>query len=182
MSETATSACASCGTPVKWLRIYNGALRPFAPEVRPGGTENVTRAERWFFVRGRGLVPSSVLNDPELDARDYLVVHHCVDFQTLFSKDQEARMSQHETINKPGPRPPDLPLDQYHEYTYRWPTSWAHIVGDYRYVALCGDRMPEGRRELPHERERMKRLPVCTTCYSRFESRRGRPRSQHRAS
>ncbi|MFF2454991.1 hypothetical protein [Isoptericola sp. NPDC058082] len=147
-----------------WATLYNGTRRPFNAEPRDPNPDGVYPAERWYPMRDKRMTPSGMLRDDEIVGRQYLTQHVCVAWQV------PALTSAPEIAHLQGVvRTSDLQMDSRHEYTYRWPSSWAHVLGDHQFQALCGDRMPEGRRTGSRERERLRSMPVCPRCMEHLE-------------
>lgn len=153
--------CPRCGQPVTLALLYNGKSLRFNIEPRDPHPDGHYPAERWFAIRGRGMTPESLLNESEITGRQYLTLHACV---SRVSKRDEQEARTLIAARSGSPLTGEMQLDSRYEYTYRWPSSWAHILGEYQYVALCGVRMPEGRRTATRERERLRSMRVCPNC------------------
>jgi hypothetical protein len=165
MPTLTTMPCHLCKNPVVQLPVFNGARMTFnavAIEPQDGDPPQAT-GEHWYPMRGRGAVPGDMLPERDTIGRAYLTRHRCVPVQDL------ARHELIEIRNLTGTvKTQHMVLDQLHEYTYRWPSSWAHILRDVQYTALCGERMP-GRRSASRERERLRDMPVCPKCMEHLE-------------
>lgn len=160
---TGAAPCSACGQPVIHLTLYNGQRRLFDAQPHDGAT--TTRAERWFLSASRGAVPQDLALDVPPGA-DYLTLHRCINARVGYAEPDIA--ADRAIARSKGTRVVDLPLvDPHHEYTYRWPSSWAHIART-PFQTICGSRMPEGRRTKPRERERLRSMPVCPTCIERY--------------
>lgn len=165
--------CHQCGNEVVQLRIFTGARRTFnAVAVEPVGPETGALAEHWYPMRTGSTIPGDMLPAREVEGRPYLTLHRCVPVADI------GRHTLMEIRRTPGAvKVQDLVLDQLHEYTYKWPTSWAHIIGEYEFQALCGERIPSGRRTNQRERERLHGMSVCAQCMRKLnlsEESRGR--------
>ncbi|MFC7876874.1 hypothetical protein [Isoptericola sp. NPDC057391] len=156
--------CHQCGNDVVQLPIFNGSRRAFnAVAIEPVEGDTGALSEHWYPMRGKGALPGDMMAAADIVGRPYLTLHRCVPIADI------ARHSLMEIRWTPGAvKVDDLVLDQLHEYTYRWPTSWAHILGEHPSIALCGERMP-GRRTNARERERLHTMVVCAQCMERLE-------------
>ena len=163
-------SCPSCGEMVAWLTLYNGRSAPFNPDPRDPDPERGLPAERWFAMRGQGMTPSNLLPEAEIEGRQYLTQHRCV--RAVRAPDDATMIA----LTSAEPLTTELVLDPRHEYTYRWPGNWAHILGEYQYRAICGETMPQGRRVAPRERERLRNMRVCPKCSARLSAPVGRGR------
>lgn len=158
--------CDQCGNEVVRLPIFNGGWRAFnAVAIEPNRDDDPgsgALAEHWYPMRGQGALPGDMMAVADIAGRPYLTLHRCVPIADI------GRHALMEIRRTPGAiKAQDLVLDQLHEYTYKWPTSWAHILGEFPYLALCGDRMP-GRRTNQRERERLHDMPVCAQCMDKL--------------
>jgi hypothetical protein len=161
------STCTDCGRPVLWTPVYNGHHRMFDGDPHPPDT--TVRAEHWFLLRGRGLVPESMLKTRP--TTESLTLHVCAGL----SRGLRAMGVVQSIVDRRSwlALVPEVPLTAApgeYEYTYRWPTEYAHIIklrapGH----ALCGTATWVGRRDLPREQERLQGMPVCETCVHRYE-------------
>lgn len=164
MRTLAPGQCDRCGEHVTWGVQYNGARRPFntAAITPPRGDSTSDLSARWYAVRGKGMVPGDMLNTEGLSERPYLTRHLCIPKIGTDSSILEIR-------NLPGQvKVEHLQLDSLHEYTYRWPSHWAHVLRHDQYRAICGSSMPQGRRTNPRERARLRDMPVCPECIERL--------------
>lgn len=161
--------CRNCTALVVWLPIYNGHSRPFDPTVYADGTHDV--AERWYVRRDPVVaVSADVAGSTVKPGSAYLVEHHCTGSRRggMIPGEEEPANTKLDRARRDGPFVRDLPLqDPYCTYTYRWPSSWAHIV-HHGYTAICGARMHSPVRTRPDERERLKGMPVCPDCKTTY--------------
>lgn len=154
--------CKHCQREVVWLQLYNGTTRPFNAQQR--SPTQRTEAEQWYAIAGRGMVPRTLLSDMSVGDRPYLTQHICLSVLSGW----DGKYEKFEISRTEGTRVPDLVLGPEHEYTYRWPSSWAHILERFPYQAICGARMPEGKRTRERERDRLRNMPVCPNCETRY--------------
>lgn len=162
-----TESCRTCGAPTVFLGTYNGQREQFdvEPVTNPAAPESV----RWYVSRTRGAVPATVAQRPV--GEPFLMRHTCrLTREGVGDKELQAHSIAHST----GPRVPELELVEGYAYSYRWPTSWAHVVRDE--MTLCG-----ARSVLVHlteaERRRLETMPVCPGCAARFRAHQDRRRA-----
>lgn len=160
-------ACRTCSAPTVLLETYNGQRERFdvEPVTNPAAPDSV----RWYISRSRGAVPATVVARPRDEP--FLMRHTCrLTREGVGDKELEA----HTIAHSPGPQVPDLALVDGYTYSYRWPTSWAHIVAND--MTLCG-----ARSVLLHlteaERRRLEHMRVCPQCIARYRGHRERRRA-----
>lgn len=164
-------ACGACGAPVLWFRLYNGHTRPFDATEHTSSTH--TMADRWYVRRNpRIAIPADVAGTTVRDGTPYLIEHQCHgtrrDIFAIQRDDDEPTTTALAVARREGPYARSLPLTDTHcTYTYRWPTSWAHIV-HHGYTAICGAMMHGPIRTKPSEREHIKDMPVCPDCRTTY--------------
>jgi hypothetical protein len=162
--------CRDCSAKVIWLPLYNGHTRPFDPTVYTAGTHDV--AERWYIRRDPLMaVPEDIAGSSVPPGSDYLIEHRCTGRrQGVWTVGGEENPSNTplDRARREGPFVRDHPLQGTRfVYTYRWPSSWAHIV-ERGYTAICGARMHGEIRTKPRERSHLKDMPVCPDCARRY--------------
>ncbi|WP_125778366.1 hypothetical protein [Antribacter gilvus] len=172
--------CRDCGAPILMLPLYNGHTRPFDPTPYAAGTHVLT--ERWYVLKNPlRAAPEHVAGSSVPTGAEYLILHVCppslrvAHVGQILGRESGNVNTALDIARRDGPFVGDSPLtDPQCAYTYRWPTSWAHIV-HHGYTALCGARMPDGVRTRPRDRDHMKTMPVCPSCtsaYARYEATR----------
>lgn len=158
--------CSRCGNEIWQLITQAGHPMAFEPEAFADGTH--ATVEKWYLQRGTNTAvhESTVLE--VADRTGYVIRHRCrLNYRKLLDEDSDLTTDL-ATARRNGPFVHQVPLTSPHlAYTYRWPSSWAHII-ERGYTALCGARVPEGVRTKPDERRRLKDMPACPECLRRM--------------
>lgn len=165
--------CRDCSAQIVWLPIYNGQTRPFDPTVYSEGTHGQV-TERWYVRRDPlAAVPQDIAGSSVRPGSDYLIEHRCTGRRRgiwTAGGDEDPTSTTLGRARRDGPFVRDRPLqDARCVYTYRWPSSWAHIV-EHGYTAICGARMHGEVRTKPRERSHLKDMPVCPDCAHKYLS------------
>lgn len=162
-----TVECTTCGAPTMFLRTYNGQREQFDRE--PVTNLLAPDSVRWYVSHQRGAVPATVVARPA--AEPFLMRHTC---RLTRHGTGDSRLEPFAVAQSDSPRTPDLPLaDDYH-YSYRWPSSWAHVV--HGATTLCGARSVLQDLSAA-ERRRLEQMPVCPACIDRYRVRVARGRA-----
>lgn len=169
---SAVAQCKICGERVRHLQVYNGHMRAFEAEIRDPANSNLEPRFRWYLSRKRGAVPGDLVLGRDMSTEPFMTLHRCKSARlgAIEWANPDANSRDPLTIaRRTGPFVRDTPLDSPRAaWSYRWPSSWAHISMHHPYQALCGARLPDGVRTSPRERERLRGMPCCQPCLDVF--------------
>ena len=156
----ATTLCKECGAQIVWLDMYNALRKP--SDADPVTNPEAPPSVRWYITRQRGAVPATMVERPKEEP--FLKLHTCRRTRVGFG---DTAFAAHTIANSKGPLVPDVGLDERFSYSYRWPTSWAHIaLGP---LTLCGARVHDLISDA--ERRRLQQMHVCPKCLERYPVR-----------
>jgi len=162
-------SCSRCGETTVVLQCFDAKPRTFsAVEL---SDPDVPETERWYLRRDRGVIHGGLIDAPA--DLPYLTLHVCS--RTRLGTGQSAKpLAGHLGIDTEIARRVDQPtIEQLplaipgRVYSYRYPSSWAHIVAGADNRGLCGDRVLDPDAMLPREAARLNGMRVCPRCRAR---------------
>lgn len=165
------TTCDRCGERILRWPCFDERTRTFTG--REMTDPSAPPESRWYLPRGRGAVHGGIEEVP--GDQPYLVLHRCLDTRRGAAESTATAIEPLTEIplRTDVPTVAELPLpDPTWAYSYRYPSSWAHVVtgADHRGVCGAGVLDPDGLDA--RERERMARMRVCPACRRRLGGRR----------
>lgn len=168
------AVCRRCGVETLRLTCFDGVVRPF--HVRESTNQDVDPAQRWYISRHRGAVSGADVTRPV--RAPFLTQHVCRRTRTG-AGETEAPAPGRIPAGGAIARRDDLPTADRtplripgYRWTYRWPSSFAHVVPGRAPQALCGAAVQVPEDMSGRERARIASMHVCPRClrtYARHE-------------
>lgn len=161
--------CDRCGSSVVRFECFDGRNRVFtAIEL---ANEDVPETERWYLVTGRGVVHGGLITAPS--DLPYLTLHVCRRARIGVGSSAQPEAGRFDVsaeiaLRDSEPRTQDVKLAiPGRVFSYRYPSSWAHIVEGVESRGLCGDKVLDPDAMSPRELVRLEGMRVCPRCRAR---------------
>lgn len=161
--------CTRCHVPVVSLECFDGRERLFTAAALTN--PDVPESERWYVHKERGAVHGGLVRLP--DDEPYLTRHMCHLTRVGTGASPRPEVGRFDVAAEIAQREFE---PQTHEivltipgrvYSYRYPSSWAHIVAGADSYGLCGDKVLDPDSMTERELARLEGMRVCPRCRAR---------------
>jgi hypothetical protein len=161
--------CTRCQVPVVRLECFDGRERLFTAAAL--SNPDVPESERWYVHKERGAVHGGLVRLP--GDEPYLTRHMCRLTRVgtgASSRPEAGRFDVAAEIAQRAfePQTQEIALTiPGRVYSYRYPSSWAHIVAGADAHGLCGDKVLDPDSMSERELARLEGMRVCPRCRAR---------------